>query len=45
MDTRWDHGLFTDERDYLEKRLRLQQAMGKLTLVPDDGLQRAVDML
>ncbi|MGB3717705.1 MAG: IS30 family transposase [Candidatus Promineifilaceae bacterium] len=35
MDTRWDHGFFAGELDYLEQ----------LTPVPDDELQRAADML
>jgi hypothetical protein len=39
MDTRWDHGFFADEQDYLEQRLRLQQETEQLTPVPDDTLQ------
>lgn len=45
MDTRWDHGFFADEQEYLEQKLRLQQEMEQLTPVPDDELQRAADML
>ena len=45
MDSRWDHGFFADEQDYLEQRLRLQMEMGQMTPVPDDELQRAADIL
>jgi site-specific DNA recombinase len=45
MDFRWDHGFITDEREYMDKRVQLQQELEQLTPVADDDLQRAVDML
>lgn len=45
MDFRWDNGFITDKMDYLEKRVQLQQELEQLIPVPDDDLQRAVDIL
>jgi hypothetical protein len=45
MDTRWDHGFFRNEEEYLQQRLELQQELEKLTPVPDDDLERAADLL
>ena len=45
MDFRWDRGFVTDERDYMDKRLQLQQELEQLMPVADDDLQRAVDIL
>ena len=45
MDFRWDQGFITDKMDYLEKRVRLQQALEELTPIPEDDLARAADML
>jgi hypothetical protein len=44
MDFRWDSGFITDKHDYLEKRLRLQQELERLTPANDD-LEKAVDLL
>jgi DNA invertase Pin-like site-specific DNA recombinase len=44
MDFRWDSGFITDKADYLEKRLRLQQELEKLTPVREE-LDVAVDLL
>ncbi len=44
MDFRWDSGFITDKYDYMEKRLKLQQDLERLTPEPDD-LQAAVDLL
>ncbi len=45
MDFRWDHGFITDERDYVDKRLKLQQELEQLAPIPDDDLERAADLL
>src|SRR5260221_5039669 len=45
MDFRWDNGFITDKMAYLEKRVHLQQELEQLIPVPDDDLQRAVDIL
>ncbi|MGQ9851564.1 MAG: recombinase family protein, partial [Aggregatilineaceae bacterium] len=45
MDFRWDHGLITDQTEYLEKRLKLQQELEALTPIPEDDLERAADLL
>ncbi|MEO8393378.1 MAG: recombinase family protein [Chloroflexota bacterium] len=44
MDFRWDNGFITDKADYLEKRLKLQQELEKLTPVQDE-LDQAADLL
>lgn len=44
MDFRWDNGFITDKTDYLEKRLKLQQELERLTPVSDD-LNTAIDLL
>ena len=45
MDFRWDHGFISDEVDFMEKRLQLQQELEQLTPIPDDDLERAADLL
>jgi len=45
MDFRWDHGLISDQAEYLEKRLKLQQELESLTPIPNDELERAADLL
>ena len=44
MDFRWDHGFITDTADYVEKRLRLQQELERLS-PPDRELTEAADLL
>ncbi|MBX3084728.1 MAG: recombinase family protein [Anaerolineae bacterium] len=44
MDFRWDNGFITDKADYLEKRVKLQQELEKLTPVREE-LDVAVDIL
>lgn len=45
MDTRWDHGFITDEQEFFNQRIKLQQELEKLTPVADDELERAADLL
>ncbi|HEX2905831.1 MAG TPA: recombinase family protein [Phototrophicaceae bacterium] len=45
MDFRWDNGFITNQDEYLEQRLRLQQELDALTPIPDDELERAADIL
>ena len=45
MDMRWDHGFITDEYEFLQQRLKLQQEMEQLTPVDNNDLERAVDLL
>ena len=45
MDMRWDHGFITDEYEFLQQRLKLQQEMEQLTPVDNNELERAVDLL
>ena len=45
MDFRWDNGFITDEVDFMEKRLKLQQELEQYTPIPEDDLERAADML
>ena len=45
MDTRWDHGFFTDEQEYLEQRVKLQLELEQLTPVPNDELESAAELL
>lgn len=45
MDFRWDHGFITNEEQYLEERLKLQQELEQLVPVPDDDLAVAADLL
>jgi site-specific DNA recombinase len=45
MDFRWDHGFITDRNEYLEQRVALQQELERLTPIPDDDLELAVDLL
>jgi len=44
MDFRWDNGFITDKTDYLEKRVKLQQEIEKLTPAHQE-LDAAVDLL
>ena len=45
MDSRWDHGFFTSEDEYVEQRIKLQMELEQLTPVPDDELEQAADIL
>ena len=45
MDFRWDQGFITDKDDFMDKRLKLQHELEKLTPVPQDDLERAADLL
>ena len=45
MDTRWDLGYFSNEREYFEKRTQLQLELEQLTPVGNDDLETAVDLL
>jgi hypothetical protein len=45
MDQRWDHGFFTNEEEYIEQRLKLQQELEQLTPIPDDDLEQAANLL
>jgi hypothetical protein len=45
MDKRWDHGFITDEEDYFQQRIKLQNELEQLTPVPDDELEQAADLL
>ncbi|MCO6451384.1 MAG: recombinase family protein [Caldilineales bacterium] len=45
MDVRWDNGFFTDEKEYIEQRLRLQMELEQLTPVSDQDFQLAVETL
>jgi hypothetical protein len=45
MDTRWDHGFFVNQEEYIRQRLELQQELEKLTPIPDDDLERAAELL
>ncbi len=45
MDFRWDNGFITDEHDYMEKRVQLQQELEQLTPVEDDDLETAAELL
>ncbi len=45
MDTRWDHGFFANEQEYMEQRIKLQLELEQLTPIPMDDLERAADLL
>ena len=45
MDFRWDQGFVTDEDEYLEQRVKLQQELEQLTPIPDDELEIALNIL
>ncbi len=45
MDTRWDHGFFTNEQEYMEQRIKLQLELEQLTPIPMDDLERSADLL
>jgi hypothetical protein len=45
MDWRWDNGLFTDEQEYMQQRIKLQQELEQLTPVDRNDLERAADLL
>lgn len=45
MDTRWDHGFFTTEEEYIQQRIKLQMELENLTPVADDELEQAADLL
>ena len=40
MDTRWDHGFFTSEDDYVQQRIRLQMELEQLTLSMTTGIPK-----
>lgn len=44
MDFRWDNGFITDKQDYLEKRVKLQHELERLTPVHED-IEVAADLL
>ncbi len=44
MDARWDHGFITDEQEYIRQRVELQQEMERLTPIPDNELEQAVEL-
>jgi hypothetical protein len=43
--THRDHGFITDEIDFMEKRIQLQQELEQYTPIPEDDLERAADLL
>ena len=45
MDQRWDLGFITNEQDYIEQRLKLQQELEQLTPIDTNDLEKAVDLL
>jgi len=45
MDQRWDLGFFSDEQEYLQQRIKLQQELEQLTPIDNNELERAADML
>lgn len=45
MDSRWDNGLFLDEQEYLDQRIKLQLELEQLTPIPEDDLERAAELL
>ena len=45
MDFRWDNGFFNNQNKYMQKRVELQRELEKLTPIPQDDLERAVDIL
>ncbi len=45
MDFRWDNGFITDQDEYLEKRLGLQQELEQMKPIPIDELEAAADIL
>ncbi len=45
MDSRWDLGFITDEEEYIQQRMKLQQELENLAPVNTNELERAVDLL
>jgi len=45
MDSRWDLGFITDEQEYIQQRMKLQQELEQLTPVTNNELERAADLL
>lgn len=45
MDSRWDLGFITDEQEYIQQRMKLQQELEQLTPVENNDLERAADLL
>lgn len=45
MDSRWDLGFITDEQEYMQQRLKLQQELERLVPVDTNDLDRAADLL
>lgn len=45
MDFRWDNGFITEQDEYLERRLGLQQELEQLKPIPMEELEAAADIL
>ncbi|MCE7983033.1 MAG: recombinase family protein [Caldilinea sp. CFX5] len=45
MDSRWDLGFITDEEEYIQQRMKLQQELENLDPVNTNELERAIDLL
>lgn len=45
MDTRWDLGFITDDQEYIQERLKLQQELEQLTPIELNDLEQAADLL
>lgn len=45
MDQRWDLGFITNEQDYIEQRVKLQEELEQLTPIDTNDLEKAVDLL
>ena len=45
MDMRWDHGLISNEQDFMTQRIELQQELEQLTPVSNTDLQQAASLL
>lgn len=45
MDVRWDNGFITDENEYIQRRLELQQELERLTPVAHEELEEAANCL
>lgn len=45
MDTRWDHGFFANEDEYVQQRIRLQMELEQLSPIPTNELEQAADLL
>lgn len=45
MDSRWDLGFITDEQEYIQQRINLQEELKNLAPVDTNELERAIDLL